>query len=166
MEGDDFDHWLSEYRKHKISGPLILNTKEDGLESYCLERLRDQDIKNYFFLDTTIPTLVKWTLKKNLPNFAVRFSAYEPLSSIMAFATKTSWVWIDCFDGIPPDPRHVAELKKFFRICLVSPELQVGMTADLARLIRDFSPVLSLIDAVCTKNPDLWPQESPSSRAS
>lgn len=166
MEGDDFDQWLTEYKKYGLVGPLILNTKEDGLESYCLEQLRAQGIKNYFFLDTTIPTLVKWTHKKNLPNFAVRFSAYEPLSSILAFAKKASWVWVDCFDGIPPDPRDVAELKNFFRICLVSPELQMGITADLAEKIRHFSPLLSMIDAVCTKNPELWPQDSSSSRAS
>lgn len=164
--GVELDQWLAEFKRRKIIGPLILNTKEDGLESACLDRLKAHNIDNFFFLDTTIPTLVKWTTIKNVSHFAVRFSRYEPLSAVMAFAGKAAWVWVDCFDGLPPNLADVAKLKKVFRLCLVSPELQIGWTPDLASKIGDFLPFYSLVDAVCTKRPELWPAEKVPSRAS
>ena len=67
--GDGFEPWLEAYRKRGCSGALIVNTKEDGLETSAAELLNRFQIKNYFFLDTTIPTLVRWTLrgKRALP---------------------------------------------------------------------------------------------------
>ena len=165
-QGDDFDLWLAAFKSHGITGPLILNTKEDGLEAHCLDRLKAHGIENFFFLDTTIPTLVRWTTKKNVAHFAVRFSRYEPLSAVMAFAGKASWVWVDCFDGVPARPEDLVELKKAFRICVVSPELQVGVTPQQAQHIQRFWPLSPWIDAVCTKTPELWSPGALPSRAS
>lgn len=166
VPGDDLDLWLTEFKRREIKGPLILNTKEDGLESACLERLNAHKIDNFFFLDTTIPSLAKWTMVKNQRQFAVRFSRYEPLSAVMAFAGKATWVWVDCFNGLPPNPRDLAELKSAFRLCLVSPELQVGWSPDLSKKIEAFLPLCAMIDAICTKSPELWSAAREPSRAS
>jgi hypothetical protein len=152
MHGDDFVPWLDEFKKQKISGPIILNTKEDGLESRCLDLMAQYQISNFFFLDTTVPTLVKWALKQNEKRFAVRLSSVEPSESIAAFQGKVNWLWVDCFDGKAMDTAKVGALKGKFKICLVSPELQ---GAD-SSMIASFKGLHAIADAVCTKVPDVW----------
>ena len=39
--GDDFDNWLLEFKAQCIFGPIILNTKEDGLEDIILQKLKN-----------------------------------------------------------------------------------------------------------------------------
>jgi hypothetical protein len=156
MPGDDFDKWLAEFKRLGINGPIILNTKEDGLESFCIERLNRHGLGNFFFLDTTVPTLVNWTVKRGDARFAVRHSLYEPIAAVMAFAGKAKWVWVDCFGGEPPNVEDLKVLKKAFQVCLVSPELQLGLTPDTPSAIRRFSHLSSYIDAVCTKTPESW----------
>lgn len=152
-EGDDFESWLKAYAQRSQPGPLILNTKEDGLEERTLELLKTYGLHNYFFLDTALPTLVKWTQQKSLKNFAVRLSHYEPPEFVRQFQGKANWLWVDCFGGRPIDPEWLKELQGDFQICLVSPELQ-GMDSSL---ISDFKKLLGpYADAVCTKNPQLW----------
>lgn len=152
VEGENFEVWLQHYKKSSLQGPLILNTKEDGLESRVLELLGQYGITNFFFLDTALPTLVKWSIKENKKFFAVRWSQFEPVEFCEKFKDHCEWVWVDCFFlNIPPND-IIKHLQKSFKICLVSPELQGG---DVS-LISDFKKSLPSLDAVCTKRPDLW----------
>jgi hypothetical protein len=150
--GDDFEKWLERFVEQGIQGPLILNTKEDGLEERAQELMIHFGIKNYFFLDTAIPTLLRWSKGRGLKNFAVRFSIYESEYLALEFASCVDWVWLDCFEGRLPSVASVEKLKEYFKICLVSPELQRiaepnwGMFLDYA----------SISDAICTKNPEEW----------
>jgi hypothetical protein len=150
--GDDFGEWLQKFASLQIKGPLILNTKEDGLENQILELLDQNQISNFFFLDTTIPTLVKWAVKSKLSNFAVRYSHYEPTESVTIFQGKADWLWVDCFDGNPVNADIILRLKKNFKICLVSPELHGQPTDQIA----NFSLLYGAADAICTKNPSEW----------
>jgi hypothetical protein len=121
------------------------------LEKVLIEKCEAQKIQNFFFLDTALPTLVKWSLRNGEKRFACRLSAYEPIESVLPFAGKTEWLWVDCFDGIPMNNEAVKKLRKSFRICLVSPELQgVGLTDSFIASLRDVA------DAVCTKLPLRW----------
>lgn len=151
--GDDFDEWLGAFAKQGFCGPLILNTKEDGLESRALELLETHGIRNYFFLDTALPTLVKATSDENHPKFAARFSSFEPLELASRFKGRAEWLWVDCFGGVPPcEPKIFEELRGDFKLCLVSPELHTGD----ARGIEAFASLGRRVDAICTKVPDLW----------
>lgn len=150
--GDDFEKWLKEFSSRGIQGPLILNTKEDGLESRILELLKTYQIRNYFFLDTALPTLVKWTIQEGVKNFAVRVSSYEPLALAESFRGKADWAWVDCFGGRPVAASLIAQLKSQFKICLVSPEV-VGKPI---KEIANFLLLKALADAICTKSPDSW----------
>lgn len=150
--GDDFEEWLAEYKLQNISGPLILNTKEDGLESRILELLATHKITNYFFLDTPMPTLIKWTHKNNISHFALRVSAYEPVAAILNFEKMANWIWVDCFEGIPMPLEQISILKSKFKICLVSPELQGKELQEISK----FKELFCLADAVCTKKPEEW----------
>lgn len=149
--GESFKNWLEAFKQKKISGPIILNTKEDGLEKSILDQLANHGIKNYFFLDTALPTMVKWT--KQNKNFSVRLSSYEPTDFVEKFKGLCDWVWVDCFDKKYLDLSVIQKIKKDFKICLVSPELQGGDEKDIAR----FRALLSLQpDLICTKKPSSW----------
>ena len=109
-----------EFYKHKI---LILNVKEEGLEKKILSILKKKNIKSYFFLDQSVPFIIKF-MKKGLKKIAVRFSEFEDLSSVLKFRNKVEWVWIDCFKKFMINNKSINILKKNnFKICIVSPEL-------------------------------------------
>lgn len=152
VRGDSFTDWLNEFKSLKIRGPLILNTKEDGLESRILEMLSKANIENYFFLDTTLPTLVKFAIKHKNSKFAVRVSSYESVQAAQSFKGKVDWVWVDCFDGLPLSPEEIKPLKSDFKMCLVSPELQGKSLESISK----FKSLVAHVDAICTKSPLSW----------
>ena len=152
-EGELFKEWL-EFYDHSL---LILNVKEDGLEEELLDLLDKKEIKNYFFLDQAMPSLIKYALLGER-KCAIRISEFESLETVNNFAGKLDWVWMDCFTKfiITKDmEKRLHDLN--FKICLVSPELQ-GRNAE-----KEIPSTLSFlkqnkieIDAVCTKMPHLW----------
>jgi hypothetical protein len=147
--GEDFEEWLKHYQ-HQL---IILNTKAEGMEERLIALMEKNKIKDYFFLDLSLPYLVKY-MNKGISRIAVRFSEYEPLEFVMKFAGKVEWVWVDCFNYLPLNAENHKLLKTYFKICLVSPELQgkdVAVIAEFKEQLKDLE-----IDAVCTKRPDLW----------
>lgn len=147
--GEDFEEWLKHYR-HSF---IILNTKAEGMEQRLIDLMDNHKIGDYFFLDLSLPFMIKY-IRKGVSKMAVRFSEYEPLDFVMKFAGKVEWVWVDCFNDLPLNPENYEVLKKHFKFCIVSPELQ---GYDVSR-IAEFKTLLSNmeIDAVCTKKPELW----------
>ncbi len=150
--GQDFSSWLDHYQARKFRGPLVLNTKEDGLEERILAQLRERGIENFLFLDTAAPTLVRWAQTPLAAHFFLRLSTFEPVAALEPFVKRMNWVWVDCFGGVPLDSALVRQAKKNFKVCLVSPELQ-GQPAER---IQDFAKLFALADAVCTKAPERW----------
>ena len=110
-------------------------------------------IEDYVFLDTVLPTLVKKTQFQKNRRYAVRLSAFEPKEFVSYFRSKAEWVWVDCFQGVPVSAQVVKELKKDFKVCLVSPELH---GKPLKENIKVFHSLFELSDAVCTKEPEAW----------
>ncbi len=151
--GEPFSAWLKEFKNIGINGPIILNTKEDGLESLIMELLRQHNVSNYIFLDTTVPTLKKWTRDYSNPNFFVRWSSLEPIEYAMIHAGFCSWVWVDCFNLVAPPMEVLEKLRKRFKVCMVSPELQGGSEADAIEFAKQFK---SQIDGACSKFPEVW----------
>jgi hypothetical protein len=86
--------------------------------------------------------------------FAVRYSEYEPIESVLAWRGLANWVWVDCFSRYPAEPKAWTRIASAFRICLVSPELQ-GHDAETAAEMRSGVAGLAF-HAVCTKAPQLW----------
>jgi hypothetical protein len=146
-----------ELLKHFLNGyghsTCILNTKEDGLEERIIELLEEFSIKDYFFLDTTLPTTIKY-VNKSFKKIAIRFSEYEPLEFVKNFEGLVEWVWVDCFTKNMLSKDAYVYLKKHFKICIVSPELQghpFWWIEDFKKNFLGFT-----LDAVCTKRPELW----------
>lgn len=153
--GTLFTDWLDHYSH---SG-LILNLKEDGLESQLLTILKHREIEDFFFLDQSYPSMIK-SLKNNLANkVAARSSEYESLDSIKSLPQHPSYIWCDSFDG---NWSHLIPTMSYSReigsVCvIVSPELQSRQNMEE---ILDLKVMLS-VDysndvAVCTKSPWQW----------
>jgi hypothetical protein len=149
--GEDFETWLAIYKQTQ-KGTLILNTKEDGLETRIIELLGKAGVKNFFFLDTALPTLVKWTQQNKKTFFAIRFSTFEPTEFVEKFKGTAEWLWVDGFQGIYPPKEQLRKLTTHFKLCLVSPELQ-GLKTEIYPRTAETD---NLFTAVCTKIPAYW----------
>lgn len=145
----DFKEWLDAY-KHKT---LLLNIKEEGIEEAVLALVEQKGITEYFLLGLSFPVLVKMC-QQGFRKIALRFSEYESMETVMNFAGKLDWVWVDCFDQMHLTKTSCERLSKHFKICLASPELE-GHSTDL---IREYKKKIAGMDiaAICTKSPDLW----------
>ena len=152
--GEFFEKWL-EFFNHKI---LILNVKEEGLESRIIDLMSNYNVQDYFFLDQSFPFLFKTSLCGERRS-AVRFSEFESIETAMSLSGKINWVWVDCFTRFPLSSSSARRLQidGKFKLCFVSPELQ-GRTG--VNCIKDFRREVESLgikgDAVCTKYPDLW----------
>ena len=144
-------------------GPLVLNLKSEGIEDICIEEIRKYKIKNWFFLDMSMPYFIKYSedaYNKKIKNFspdnlAVRFSDKEPIEYALSFQNKATWVWVDYFKEFPLNMKNYLLLKrKNFKICLVSPEIQKNPILKETELVKICSHFI--IDAVCTRKPELW----------
>lgn len=153
VDGEDFEEWLRDYRH----GTLILNVKEEGLETRLTKLMREHGLSDYFFLDQSFPFLVKWS-RMGERRCAVRVSEFESVDTALALAGAIDWVWVDCFTRFPLTRAAADSLRQAgLRLCLVSPELQ-GRPADpeIAAMRAQLASMGITADAVCTKRPDLW----------
>lgn len=158
---EKFCDFLANYKRDEL---LICNIKSEGIEQKCIDLINQFQIKNWFFLDLSMPYFVRYAnyakthfIKGFTPdNLAVRLSEEEPIEYAINFAHKAGWVWVDCFTKIALDDENYAKLKALgFKICIVSPELQKH---DPEKMISGFQKKFhgKEIDAVCTKYPNLW----------
>ena len=151
--GEFLDNLIRKYN-HKF---LIINIKEEGLEKYIIKILKNKKIKDFFFLDQSFPFLIK-TLNSNETRCAIRFSEYEDIKTINNLKKKINWVWVDHFSKFPLNKSISNSLKKKnIKICIVSPEI-VKKTSiqNLKKLKNSIQKKNIHIDAVCTKNPEIW----------
>ena len=150
--GDLLSTYLQLWSANQQRGTLVLNTKEDGLETDALVLLKKNGITDFFFLDLSLPTTVKLAARQKMEKVAVRVSEYEPPEAALKFATLAQWVWLDCFSPRPPQAEVIATLRGKFKICLVSPELQ----SHPPGLLPEFLKLAAQVDAICTKAPHSW----------
>jgi hypothetical protein len=152
-DGEEFLHWAKAYR-HAL---LILNVKEEGLETVLLEIMRERDIRRFFFLDQSFPFLLK-TARLGERRCAVRVSEFESVETALALAGLVDWVWVDCFSQFPLSRQDGEKLRQAgMRLCLVSPELQGRHDPQeilALRVLLDGSGIAP--EAVCTKYPERW----------
>ena len=154
--GEDFE----EYLKHYQHGTMILNVKSERIEHKILELLKQYDIQNYFFLDSSFP-MIKLLSDLGEHNIALRFSELEGLDTIRNMAGKAKWVWVDCFSRLPIDKQSYQELKNMgYQLCMVSPELE-GQPEKLSLYREQLSQEGIVMDAVCSKiyNVKFWVNE-------
>ena len=145
-DGEDFE----EYLKYYNHGSLILNIKSEGIEFKALEILKKNNVKKYFFLDSSFPMINQLSLKGE-KNIALRFSEYEGIETISLMSKRVNWVWVDCFSKLPITFMNFKILKKLgYKLCLVSPELQ-DQNHKLKRYKEYLFKYNIIFDAICTK---------------
>jgi len=152
-DGEDFEAWIAQYRH----GTLILNVKEEGLEARLLALMARHGIEDFFFLDQSLPFLVK-TAKQGERRCAVRVSEYESVETALALAGMVDWVWVDVFTRFPLEAADAKRLHAAgFKLCLVSPELQQRTDAREIPALRALLAERGIApEAVCTKFPERW----------
>lgn len=149
----DLDAWLAAYQ-HAF---VILNVKEEGIESRVREIALAHGIERFFLLDLSVPALVKM-VRAGESRVAVRVSTYESVAGALALGGLAQWIWLDVFEPrLPVTADEYRALQQAgFKICLVSPELHgrdvTEIAALRAQLVRDGLSA----DAVCSKRLDLW----------
>ena len=152
-QGELFEDWIRSYHH----GTLILNVKEEGLESSVLKLINQYKINDFFFLDQSFPFLWK-TAVMGESRCAVRVSEYENIETVLSLSGMVDWVWVDCFTRFPLKKKEADQLTNAgFRLCLVSPELQGRKErAHVIEFRREVELLGIKGDAVCTKYADLW----------
>lgn len=153
--GPSFETFLNSY-EHAF---IVLNVKEEGLEDFCLELLENKGIENYFFLDQSMPFLIKRALKGSRDG-ACRSSEYESFSTVENLQSLCDWVWADSFEAGEKLVQRLKELSGLgLRICLVSPELHdISRSEEIDGLQSAIQDSGVQIHAVCTKLPEKWAQ--------
>ena len=96
--GEFFLDWVKAYN-HSL---LVLNIKEEGIESVVLKILRENKINNYFLLDVSFPFTVKLA-NKGIKNIAYRVSDLEFLELDKFNNNNLQWIWLDAFHSFPSD---------------------------------------------------------------
>ena len=152
-QGELFEEWIRSYHH----GTLILNVKEEGLESLLLKLMNQYKINDFFFLDQSFPFLMK-TASMGESRCAVRVSEYENIETVLSLSGMVDWVWVDCFTCFPLSKKEADQLTNSgFKLCLVSPELQGrNERAHVIEFRREVELLGIKGDAVCTKYTDLW----------
>lgn len=150
QSGEELGGWLKGYQ-HAL---CVYNVKCDGLEDRILEQARGI-VGDYFFLDCAAPTLIK-LIRRGERKVALRHSEFEPLEACLAFAGKADWVWVDCFTRLPFTRESYAALKRHFKLCLVSPELQGHGRAAIPQYRQQLKDLGVELDAVCSDHLDDW----------
>lgn len=155
LEGPYFEDFLNAY-KHSF---IVLNVKEEGLEDRCLELLENKGVQNYFFLDQSMPFLIKRALKGSRDG-ACRSSEYESFATVENLRSFCDWVWADSFESGDDSVDRLKELSRLgVNICLVSPELHdISRSEEIDRLQIAIQDSEIKIHAVCTKIPEKWAQ--------
>ena len=151
--GVRFEEWLEHY-KH---GTLILNVKEEGLEQHLLDLMEKFSLENFFFLDQSIPFIVKWAKQGEL-RCAVRISEYEPVALALNFSSMVKWAWVDHFTRFPltAESAHLIT-GQGVHLCIVSPELHgEDQVVHIQSLQTTLLEQNIEVRAVCTKKPELW----------
>jgi len=153
---EDFEEYIKHY-DHRF---IILNIKSEGIEYRVKELINKYGIKDYFFLDSSFPMIVKLARDTGNLNMAVRFSEFEDIQTVLNMAGLVKWVWVDCFTKLSISYDDYVRLKiAGFNICLVSPELH---NLDRKHEIPAYRQYLIdnniHVDMVCTKllNTKLW----------
>lgn len=149
----DFERWLDAYQ-HAL---VILNVKEEGIEARVRELVLARGIERFFFLDLSVPALMKM-VRAGEHRVAVRVSSVEPIAGALALGERAEWVWLDLFESrLPVTAEEYQMLRDAgYRICLVSPELHGRDISEIADIRRELAALGLTPHAICTKRPDLW----------
>ena len=141
---------LDRFLKHYNHSTLIINIKSEYIESKVVRLLKKYQIKKYFFLDSTYPSIINQYKKKKF-KFSIRVSDYESIENIYNFKNKIKFIWFELFEKIYLNNKHLDFIKKNkIKICIVSPELH-NKPGDINKIKNFIKRKKIQISYICTK---------------
>ena len=144
--GENLELFLEKYNH----GTLIVNVKSEFIEDNIIKLLKKFHIKNYFFLDSSYPSILAMA-KKKIRKFAIRVSDYESIENVYKIHPHCKWIWLEIFKNLVLTKRDITFIKKNkIKICLVSPELH-NKKNDIARIKKFIKSKNIKVSAVCVK---------------
>ena len=96
---------------------VIEAIKEAGIENEVLRLVREKGVEEYFLLDVEFPYIYQ-SSRKGERSIAMRYSEDECIETVLKYADKIDWVWIDTNTQLPLNEEIVDKLKPF-NTCLV-----------------------------------------------
>jgi hypothetical protein len=146
-DGEDFD----EYCRHYQHGTMICNIKSERIEERVQRVLADHKITDYFFLDSSFSMIFQLS-RFGERRFALRFSEFEKIDSVIGMSGQIDWVWVDCFTRLPIDrDTYLALREAGYKLCLVSPDLQ-GRPQEISAYRHRLADDGIVFDAICVKS--------------
>ena len=144
--GENLETFLKKYNH----GTLIVNVKSEFIEDNIIKLLKKFHIKNYFFLDSSYPSILAMA-KKKIRKFAIRVSDYESIENIYKIHPHCKWIWLEIFKVLILKKRDIEFIKKNkIKICLVSPELH-NKKNDITKIKKFINSKNIKVSAVCVK---------------
>ncbi len=141
---------LVNFLKKYNHGTLVINIKSEFIEFKIQKLLKKFKIKNYFYLDSSYPAIIKLVKKKNY-KFAIRVSDYESFENVYKMYPNCKWIWLEIFKKVKLKKHELQHIKKNnIKICLVSPELH-GKNKEILKLKNFIKKKKFSVNAVCTK---------------
>jgi len=144
---------IKKLNKDKI---IIANIKESGIEEEIIDIFESLGYKNYYFLDSQIPDIIRISREKpNLSHkFIIRVSEYESLNENL-LKLNPKYIWVDYnfskFD-IVEYRKFINRIKCKAELIYVSPELYGNEHLEKTKLISSHINIYN----ICTKRPDIW----------
>lgn len=146
QDGEDFENFL----KNAGGRFLILNIKSERIEWRVKELLAQYKIRDYFFLDSSFPMIVRLTAEGE-GNMALRFSELEGTDTLLQMQGKAKWIWVDSFTRMPLDKKTFAILRRAgYQFCLASPDL-LGRPEEIPLFRQQIQKEGIEFQAVCAK---------------
>lgn len=147
VKGEDLEKFLKHYN-HKFA---IFNIKSEGIEKEVIRLAEKFGITDYFLLDVSFPFMIK-CINQGVSKLAVRYSEYESAETCLNLKGKVEWVFVDNLTHLPLACPEFQELKKHFKICIVSPELlKRDEIPETRKLVKRYP-----VDAVLTDDVEAW----------
>ncbi|MEW5896152.1 MAG: hypothetical protein AB1668_00535 [Nanoarchaeota archaeon] len=147
LEGENFEEFLKHYH-HSF---IIFDIKCEGIERAVINLAEKYKIKKYFLLGVTPPSIFK-LINQGISKIAVRFSEFESIETCLNLKRKVDWVFVDNLTRLPLEKNAFKILKKYFKICIVSPELLKRDEIEKTKEILKHNHV----DAVLTDKIEMW----------
>jgi hypothetical protein len=151
---EKLDNYLDKYH---VDNLCVVNIKTAHIETLVCEKFDARGLKNYFFLDSAMSSIVSSPLHLRDKN-CLRLSEFESIESLKKSKNLYKWVWIDCFSQIPITVPQYAWLRASGKkLCLTGPDL-LGRANEIEKCVSFLNRNEMYMDAICTKqrNIERW----------